>query len=142
MLQDAVWANTEKLKDPNYQAQTVKFLTATIKGWAYCRDNPEKCRDLVVAKGSKLGKSHQLWQMNEVNKLIWPNTTGIGHAAKAAVARTANIAKTYGVIKKLPTGATDYHWADIALDQLKKAHVDVYGHNYKPIKVTVTPGGK
>jgi NitT/TauT family transport system substrate-binding protein len=30
----------------------------------------------VVAKGSKLGNSHQLWQMNEINKLIWPSTNG------------------------------------------------------------------
>src|SRR5689334_16487598 len=50
MLQDAVWASTEKLKDKAYQDQTVKFLAATIKGWAYCRDNIEQCRDLVVAK--------------------------------------------------------------------------------------------
>ena len=33
MLQDAVWANTERLKDKAYQDTTVKFLLATIKGW-------------------------------------------------------------------------------------------------------------
>src|ERR1041385_7316473 len=69
MLQDAAWAHSDKLNDKAYQDQTVKFLAGTIKGWAYCRDHAEECRDLVVAKGSKLGKSHQLWQMNEVNKL-------------------------------------------------------------------------
>ncbi len=51
----------------------MKFLTASLKGWVYCRDNPEACRDMVVKRGSKLGASHQLWQVNEVNKLVWPS---------------------------------------------------------------------
>jgi NitT/TauT family transport system substrate-binding protein len=143
MLEDNVFTTAKWLnQSAANQAIATKFLKASFQGWIYCRDHVSECTDIVLKAGTALGHGHQLWQMNEVNKLIWPNTTGIGHAAKAAVARTANIAKTYGVIKKLPTGATDYHWADIALDQLKKAHVDVYGHNYKPIKVTVTPGGK
>ena len=59
-------------------------MKGSIKGWAYCRDNVEACRDIVVAKGSTLGASHQLWQMNEVNKLIWPAENGIGVIDAAA----------------------------------------------------------
>ena len=34
MLQDAVWANTEKLpRTPDYQDTAVKFLAASIQGW-------------------------------------------------------------------------------------------------------------
>ena len=73
MLQDAIWADAEKLaSDDAYRDIAVRFVTASLQGWAYCRDNVEECRDIVVAKGSKLGDSHQLWQMNEINKLIWP----------------------------------------------------------------------
>jgi NitT/TauT family transport system substrate-binding protein len=79
--------------------------------------------------------------MNEINKLIWPNTSGIGHVPPAQVANTAKIAKTYGVIKKLPVGATTYKYADMALDNLK-ASTDIYGSKYKPIVVHVTAGGK
>ena len=78
MLQDAIWANTEKLKADRLPGPAVKFLAASIKGWVYCRDNAEKCRDIVVAPGSKLGASHQLWMMNEINKLIWPSPNGVG----------------------------------------------------------------
>ena len=39
MLQDAIWANTDKLSDPAYQDQTVKFVAASLKGWIYCRDH-------------------------------------------------------------------------------------------------------
>ena len=41
MLQDAVWANTDKLDDPAYQQQTVKFLAGTIKDAAYCWDDAQ-----------------------------------------------------------------------------------------------------
>jgi NitT/TauT family transport system substrate-binding protein len=148
MLQDAVWANTDKLNDKAYQDQTVKFLAGTIKGWAFCRDNPEKCRDLVVAKGSKLGKSHQLWQMNEVNKLIWPSTAGIGVVDDAAWKQTVDISQTTKnqtgdtVLKKAPEGeAFTNDYIQKALDQVKAAGVDVTGAGFKPETVTLNPAG-
>ncbi|WP_433615284.1 ABC transporter substrate-binding protein [Dactylosporangium sp. CA-139114] len=148
MLQDAVWANTEKLKDKAYQDQTVKFLTATIKGWAFCRDNAEECRDLVVAKGSKLGKTHQLWQMNEVNKLIWPSSKGIGLVDEADWARTVEISQTTKnqtgdtVLKKKPEGlAYTNDYMQKALDAAKAAGVDTMGSSFAPKTVTLTAGG-
>jgi NitT/TauT family transport system substrate-binding protein len=148
MLQDAVWANTQKLNDPAYQQQTVKFLLGTIKGWAFCRDNAEKCRDLVVARGSKLGKSHQLWQMNEVNKLIWPATAGIGLIDDAAWKQTVDISLTTKnqtgdtVLKKAPEGlAYTNDYLNQALTQAKSAGVDVTGAAFQPQTVTLTAGG-
>jgi len=148
MLQDAVWANTSKLSDPAYKQQTVKFLVGTIKGWAYCRDNPEKCRDMVVAKGSKLGKSHQLWQMNEVNKLIWPSTAGIGVVDDAAWKQTVDISMTTKnqtgdtVLKKAPdSDAYTNDYINQALTQAKAAGVDVTGASFQPATVTLEAGG-
>ena len=69
-----------------------RFVAASLQGWAYCRDNVQECRDIVVAKGSKLGDSHQLWQMNEINKLIWPAPNGVGYIDQAAWDRTVQIA--------------------------------------------------
>ena len=41
MLQDAIWANADKLADDEaYADQTVKFIKASIKGWIYAADNP------------------------------------------------------------------------------------------------------
>ncbi|MFF5231372.1 ABC transporter substrate-binding protein [Dactylosporangium sp. NPDC000521] len=148
MLQDAVWANTDKLKDKAYQDQTVKFLTATIKGWAYCRDKPEECRDMVVAKGSKLGKSHQLWQMNEVNKLVWPAAKGVGLIDEAAWSQTVDISMTTKnqvgdtVLKKKPEGlAYTNDYMQKAIDAAKAAGVDVLGTSFTPQTVTLTAGG-
>ncbi|MEP7055645.1 MAG: ABC transporter substrate-binding protein [Actinomycetota bacterium] len=148
MLQDAVWANTEKLKDAKYQDTTVKFLTGSMKGWAFCRDNAQKCRDIVIAKGSKLGASHQLWQMNEINKLIWPSPNGIGIVDPAAwkqtvdVAMTAKNAEGKTVITKAPD-ATAYSndYAQKAVDKLKAAGVDVTGASFAPVTVELKEGG-
>jgi NitT/TauT family transport system substrate-binding protein len=149
MLQDAVWASTGKLKDKAYQDQTVRFLAGTIKGWAYCRDNPQSCRDMVVAKGSKLGKSHQLWQMNEVNKLIWPAAPGgVGMVDPAAWKQTVDISLTTKnqtgdtVLKKAPSAdAYTNDYIQQALAKAKAAGVDVDGAGFKPQTVTLNAGG-
>jgi NitT/TauT family transport system substrate-binding protein len=149
MLQDAVWADSSKLEsDKAYQDTTVKFLTAALKGWVFCRDNPEKCRDIVVARGSKLGKSHQLWQMNEINKLIWPSTSKIGLVDQTAWNKTVEIAqKTKNqegktVLTKAPEGTpftNDY--VQKALDKLTAEGVDVTGASFKPETVQLAAGG-
>jgi NitT/TauT family transport system substrate-binding protein len=148
MLQDAIWANTDKLSDKAYQDQTVKFLQASFKGWMFCRDNPEKCRDIVVAKGSKLGSSHQLWQMNEINKLIWPSPNGIGIVDKSAWDRTVKISEETKnqqgdtVLKGAPQGlAYTNDYAQKAIDALKADGADTTGTDFKPIEVQLKAGG-
>ncbi len=78
MLQDAIWADTARLADdPAYADAAVRFLKAIIKGWVFARDNPEEAATIVydaainAEAAFPVGPVHQLWQMNEVNKLIW-----------------------------------------------------------------------
>ncbi len=141
MLEDNIFTTEKYLHDPANKSTIVNFLQASFQGWIYCRDHVASCTDIVLRNGTALGHGHQLWQMNEINKLVWPNTSGIGHVSNAQVANTAKIAKTYGVIKKVPVGAFTYQYADQALNNLKAA-TDIYGSKYKPITVHVTPGGK
>jgi NitT/TauT family transport system substrate-binding protein len=149
MLQDAIWASTDKLSDPAFQDTTVKFIAASLKGWAYCRDNAESCRDIVVKAGSKLGASHQLWQMNEVNKLIWPAPAdGVGTIEQADWDRTVKVARTavnadgQTVLTKDPDAeAYSNDYVKKAIDLLKADGVDVVGSNFKPTTVSLNPGG-
>jgi NitT/TauT family transport system substrate-binding protein len=149
MLQDAIWANTERLSDPAYQDTTVKFIAASLQGWAYCRDNVESCRDIVVKAGSKLGASHQLWQINEVNKLIWPSpAAGAGTIDQAAWDRTVQVARTavnadgQTVLTKDPDPeAYSNDYVTRAIELLKAKNVDVTGSDYQPTEVTLNPGG-
>lgn len=150
MLQDAVWADTERLEsDPAYEETTVKFLTATLKGWAYARDNPQEAADIVTAAGSTLGTSHQLWMANEVNKLIWPSTTGgIGLVDPAAWDKTVELALSTQnetgssiITEAPPESAYTSEYVQQAIDALTEEGVDVVGTDYAPIDVTLAEGG-
>ena len=148
MLQDAIWADGSRLEDPAYVETATKFVAASIQGWAFCRDDIQACRDIVVAKGSKLGASHQLWQMNEVNKLIWPATGGAGMIDAAAWDRTVALSQSAKnleggtVLTKAPDAAA--HTNDIvtaALALLTEKGIDINGAAFAPITVTLTEGG-
>jgi NitT/TauT family transport system substrate-binding protein len=147
---NAIWANTEKLSsDPAYQDTTTKFIAGSLEGWAYCRDNPESCRDIVVKAGSKLGASHQLWQVNEINKLIWPSpAAGAGTIDQAAWDRTVQVALQAKnadgatVLTKQPDPqAYTNDYVSKALETLKGEGVDVVGANFAPETVTLNAGG-
>jgi NitT/TauT family transport system substrate-binding protein len=149
MLQDAIWANTERLADPAYQDTTVRFIAGSLQGWVYCRDNPESCRDIVVRAGSTLGSSHQLWQVNEVNKLIWPSpAAGAGTIEQAAWDRTVQVAlgaknaDGATVLTRQPDPeAYTNEYVTKALELLNGEGVDVVGAEFTPQEVTLNPGG-
>src|SRR3954468_3677837 len=142
MLEDNIFTTEKYLNDASNKTTIVNFLKASFQVWIYCRDHVSDCTSVVLKNGTALGHGHQLWQMNEINKLVWPNTSGIGHVPAKSVNSTALIAKTYGVTKKLAgKGAVTYQYADQALNLLKP-NTDIYGSKYKPTKVKVTEGGK
>src|ERR671932_63032 len=143
MLQDGIFVKGSWIKDAGHQATAVKFLTASLKGWIYCRDHWKDCVNFVVKAGTALPRGHQTWQMNEINALIWPNKLVVGIMDPAAYKTTANIAYKFKVIKKPATKAsyrTDL--AKKAVAALKKQGVDVYGKKWKKATVKLTFGGK
>jgi NitT/TauT family transport system substrate-binding protein len=148
MYQDAIWASQERLSDPAYQDITQRFVTASLKGWTYCRDNAQECADIITANGSKLGASHQLWMMNEVNKLIWPSPAGIGVIDPALWEQTVTVAtgtKNLDAVAILTTApdAESYtnQYAEAADAALAAEGLNVTGDTYTPIEVTLNEGG-
>jgi len=149
MLQDAIWADTAKLDDEAYADQTVAFIKASIKGWAFARDDAEAAAGIVTAAGSTLGTSHQLWMTNEVNKLIWPSTTGgVGTIDEAAWAATVDMAlKTSNetgatiITEEPPATAYSNEYVEKALAELAEEGVDVTGDSFVPLEVTLNPAG-
>ena len=148
MLQDSIWADGERLaNDPEYQDIAVRLVAASIQGWAYCRDNVQECTDIVLAAGTTLGASHQLWQMNEINKLIWPAENGVGFIDQAAWDRTADIAQNTPNLEGA-TVLTAPPDADAYTNEIVEAawallgdSVDLEGADYQPIEVTLNEGG-
>ena len=108
------------------------FLRATAKGWMYCRDNPESCVDIVLANGTALPENFQTWQMNEVNKLIWPSTNGILNLTPEMFQQTADILLEYGVIESpATTEAFDLTYRDAALANFTEE--ELTGSGYAPL---------
>ena len=141
MLQDEIFASDKWLKTGNNADTATKFLQASYKGWIYCRDNPDKCVQIVLAKGSQLGASHQAWQMNEINGLIWPSPNGIGMLDKALWDQTVQIGTTYKVLKAAPTdGAYRTDLAQKALDALGTS-VDTKGASFQKQTITLKEKG-
>ena len=150
MLQDAIWADAGKLaSDEEYRDLAVSFVAASMEGWIYCRDNVEACQQIVLDAGPTLGASHQLWQMNEVNKLIWPSPSGIGYIDQAAWDNTVELSlntpnlEGTTVLTAAPTdGAFTNEIVEEAWTHLNtEAAADPFGNDYAPIEVTLNEGG-
>jgi len=153
MLQDAIWADTARLEDPAYADATVRFLKAITKGWLFARDNPEEAASIVfdAATNAELafpvGPVHQLWQMNEVNKLIW-GSGDFGVISQAAWDKTVAGALAamnqdgLNLITADPAAsAFSNTYIQQALAELADEGVDVSG-GYTPIDVQLTEGGQ
>ena len=144
MYQDAIWASEERLADPAYQEMTQAFVTASLKGWIYAQE----CADIITANGSKLGASHQLWMMNEVNKLIWPSPLGVGVIDPALWTQTVTVALNtlnadeVTIITADP-GAAAYtnQYAEAANAALTGEGLDTTGDGFAPITVELKEGG-
>ncbi|GAA1959686.1 ABC transporter substrate-binding protein [Agromyces allii] len=149
MLQDAIWADTERLEsDTEYADTTVKFLKAVIKGWAFAAANPQDAADITIAAGSGWGPSHELWMVNETNKLIWPSDKGIGVIDETAWDKTVagalsavNEAGDHLITEEPPASAWSNEYIEKALSELEGEDLDLTGADWSPIDVTLEEGG-
>ncbi|HEY8590526.1 MAG TPA: ABC transporter substrate-binding protein [Naasia sp.] len=154
MLQDALWADTQRLADdPAYADAAVRFLKAVIKGWVFARDNPEEASEITydaainAEAAFPVGPVHQLWQMNEVNKLIWTGGEfGIIDSAAwdqtvAGALASRNQDGLELITAEPAESAYSNEYIEQALAELQEEDVTVDGE-YTPIDVTLTEGGQ
>lgn len=144
-LEDGIYARGEWLDKDNNQDIAARFLAASYQGWSYCRDNAEECVQSVLDRGSALGETHQIWMMNEINKLIWPNPNGdpLGTLDPAEWDKTIEIGIDGNVLSKEPDdGAWRQDIHESALKLLESQDVDLIGDDFEPIQVELTEGGQ
>ncbi len=143
MLEDGIFVTGEWISDPANQEIATRFLKASFKGWAFCRDNQDECLQNVLDSGTTLGEGHQRWQLNEINAITWPNEQGVGVMEEAAFQRTADIAKQFGVIKTdASSDAYRTDLAEAAVTELKDEGTDVNGSGWEKATIEVTKGGE
>jgi len=151
MLQDAIWADTERLEsDELYAETTVNFLKAVIKGWLFAAENPEQASEITIAAGSGWGPSHELWMVNETNKLIWPSPDGIGVIDESAWQKTVdgalaavNESGARLITEEPPASAWSNDYINEAIAELEEddADLDLTGEGWEPIDVELAEGG-
>jgi NitT/TauT family transport system substrate-binding protein len=144
MLQDAIWADADKLdSDAEYKATAVAFVQASLRGWAFCRDEFDACVDIVLAAGPTLGESHQAWQLNEINNLIWPSPSGVGSMDSELWDQTVEVAVSEGILAEAPTdGAYRTDIATLAQANLAVTGVDIQGMDWTPKTIELREGGE
>lgn len=144
MLQDAIWADTERLEsDEEYAETTVAFLRAVIRGWIAAAENPEEAADFTMNAGSGWDQPHELWMVNETNKLIWPAEEGFGVINEQAwddtVAGAMEAVNEQGAspISEEPADtAWSNEYIEQALADLEGEDLDLTGEDWEPIEVT------
>jgi NitT/TauT family transport system substrate-binding protein len=144
MLQDAIWADADKLlSDEEYKSTAVAFVEASLRGWVFCRDEFDACVDIVLAAGPTLGESHQAWQLNEINNLIWPSPLGVGTMNSELWDQTVEIAVSEGILAEPPTdGAYVTDITTLAQANLAVRGVDIQGMDWTPRTIELREGGE
>lgn len=114
MLEDCLFANSEWLS--KNEDLFVRFLKASIKGWADASADPEAAGELVFNVDQSVSKEHQVYMAKEVAKLVVPegfDAAKIGYIDMEAIKKTADYAKKYGLLTKdadLSKGVTSKYW--------------------------------
>ncbi len=129
MLADGLWVDERRFMEPGFADKVQRFVTASLEGWLFCRENSDACLDSVMEAGPLLGRSHQSWQLNESLKLIWPSEAGLGVAPKSSWLRSGLILSGepgvdlgFGTISS-SMGALAGTWTD---DFVKAAHAELH----------------
>ena len=116
-LEDGLYVLEDKLDDPKFKEDMVKFVRASMKGWKWAEQHPDEAAEIVLEyddTGAQTEK-HQKRMMSEVAKL----TAGSNGALDPAdYQRTVDVLLGGGsdpVITKQPEGAYTLEITDAAL---------------------------
>ncbi|QOX62309.1 ABC transporter substrate-binding protein [Anoxybacterium hadale] len=99
MLEDCLFVSKDWIADN--EDLFVRFLRASIKGWADACADPEAAGKIVYEKDQSISLEHQIYMAKEVAKLVAPegfDPAKIGYIDKDAIQQTADLALKYGLL--------------------------------------------
>jgi NitT/TauT family transport system substrate-binding protein len=72
LLEDGLWVLEERLADPKFKENMVKFVRASMKGWDYALANPDEAAQIVVDADDAGAATfeHERYMVGEVAKLM------------------------------------------------------------------------
>jgi NitT/TauT family transport system substrate-binding protein len=71
VLEDGLYVTEDRLADPAFADQMVRFVRASMRGWKWAEENPEAAAQIVVDNDTTGAQTleHQIYMMGEVAKL-------------------------------------------------------------------------
>ena len=114
-LEDGLYVLEKNLADPAFVDKMARFVRASMKGWAWARENSDAAADIVLENDETGAQTehHQRRMMGEINKL----TAGGGKLDEADYERTVATLMSGGsdpVISMAPSGAWSHAVWDAA----------------------------
>ena len=112
-LEDGLYVQEDRLKDPAFVATMAKFVKASMMGWADMAKDPAGAVKTVLendASGSQT-EAHQTTMVEEVNKLVDGSDGMLDVAAADRTVATLLAGGSDPVITKKPEGA----WTDVVM---------------------------
>lgn len=100
MLEDCLFVNSEWIT--KNEDLYVRFLKASIKGWADACADPVAAGKVVFDVDQSVSLDHQTYMAKEIAKLVVPegfDPAKIGYIDMAAIQQTADLALKYGLLK-------------------------------------------
>ncbi len=116
-LEDGLYVLEKRLKDPKFVDTMARFVSASMKGWAWSRANP-KAAALIVLENDETGaqtEKHQVRMMGEINKLTAGSDGTLDPKDFDRTVQTLLSGGSDPVITKAPQGA----WTHAVTDKAK-----------------------
>lgn len=116
-LEDGLYVKEDRLKDAAFVDRMARFVKASMKGWAWARDN-QKAAALIVLENDATGaqtEKHQVRMMGEINKLTEGSDGSLNVEDYERTVQTLLSGGSDPVITKAPKGA----WTHAVTDKAK-----------------------
>jgi len=114
-MEDGLYVLEKNLADDAFVDKAARFVRASMKGWAWARENPDDAADIVLendASGAQTEK-HQRRMMGEINKLTEGSNGKLDPADYERTVQTLLSGGSDPVITKAPEGA----WTHAIIDK-------------------------
>ncbi len=116
-LEDGLYVLEDNLDDPAFVDKMARFVKASLRGWAYARENSDEAAGIVLendATGAQTEK-HQQRMMGEINKLTEGSDGTLDPADYERTVQTLLAGGSDPVITAAPEGAWTHDVTDKAM---------------------------
>lgn len=116
-MEDGLYVLEKNLADAAFVDKMARFVAASMKGWAWARENSDEAADIVLDNDSSGAQTekHQRRMMGEINKLTEGSDGKLDPADYERTVQTLLSGGSDPVISKAPEGAWTHAIIDKAL---------------------------